>query len=373
MKFKTIVITRRKIAAAVLAAAAIAAAAAAVCFFKYTTSAESVFLHAASVPILKSELSDGSNSSISPVSYIRRLLAPESILRSYSAVFPDSTAAPSLQPATAAPQESSPPPTAAPTPEPTPTPAPTATPYAEPVKNSSGMKINNATKFPADLSEAASRSLSFTKGDGPLVLIMHTHTTESYIDSAAQNSDRSTDSSKNMIAIGEEIAAVLEQNGISTVHDTTVHDYPSYNGAYTRAMATIKANLEKYPSIQIVLDVHRDGLVKADGTKLKVVCDIDGKQTAQTMLVVGTNGLGLSHGNWKENLTFAAKIQKKACQDFPDLMRPLNLREERFNQHLTKGSLILEIGSNGNTMAEAKLGASKLASAIADVINEEVS
>ncbi len=370
MRFKTIVITRRKITAAILIIAVAAAAAGAAYFFKYTKDSESVFLHTSSVSILKSELSDGSGKKSSLGEYARRLIAPETILKSYSAVFPaDVSAAPTAAPSA----QASAAPTVAPTPEPTPTSAPTPTPYAEPVKNSSGMKINNATKFPADLSESASQPLSFTKEDGPLVLIMHTHTTESYIDSSSKNSDRSTDSSKNMISIGEDIASVLEQSGIGVVHDTTVHDYPSYNGAYTRAMATIKANLEKYPTIQIVLDVHRDGLVKSDGTKLKVVCDINGEQSAQTMLVVGTNGLGLSHGNWKENLKFAAKIQKKACQEFPDLMRPLNLREERFNQHLTKGSLILEIGSNGNTMAEAKLGASKLAEVIAAVINEELS
>lgn len=367
MRFKTIVITKKKIITTAAILTTILTLILLGRFFRYTKETSGAFEHMDTARIISEELPDAEK-----ITFIEKLknkgkdmLESKNILKDYSHVFdsvpiPSSTAEP-------LPEE-----TPAPTQSPTSVPEPTPTLYAEEVKNISGMKVTNATKFPVNLSELANQKLSFKKTDGPMVLIMHTHTTESYIDSSARNSDRNTDSEKNIVSVGNEIEAVLERNGIKVVHDKTVHDYPSYNGAYTRAMATIKANLEKYPSIQIVLDVHRDGLVKEDGTKLKVMCDLNGEKSAQTMLVVGTNGTGLSHGNWRENLKFAAKIQKKACQDYPNLMRPLNLREERFNQHLTKGSLILEIGSNGNTLSEAKTGGVALAEAIAAVITEEL-
>lgn len=165
------------------------------------------------------------------------------------------------------------------------------------------------------------------------------------------------------------ICRVLEENGIKTVHDTTYHDYPSYQGSYTRALSTIETQLKNNPSIEIVLDVHRDAFIYSDGSKLAVTCEENGISTAQVMLVVGTNSMGLWHENWQENLKFAAKIQNAAEIMYPGVMRPINLRKERFNEHMTKGSLILEVGSNGNTLAQAKEGGKDVARAIAAVLN----
>ena len=156
--------------------------------------------------------------------------------------------------------------------------------------------------------------------------------------------------------VGNALCEVLEANGIKVIHDTTVHDYPAYNGSYDRCKATTLKNLEKYPSIKMVLDIHRDAIVRADGTKVKVACEINGEKCAQCMFVVGSNA-NLAHDNWQENLKLACKLQKKANEIYPDLMRAINLREERFNQQLSKGSLIIEVGSNGNTLAEAINGA----------------
>lgn len=249
------------------------------------------------------------------------------------------------------------------------TPQPTSVPF-EQITAVGNMKISNATKYEVDLNESARQPLPFkTDNKGPQVLIIHTHTTESFnSENSYTSSDRSTDESKNITAVGDVIAKKLNENGIKTVHDTTVHDYPSYNGAYTRALATIKENLGKYPSIKMVLDVHRDGIVRDDGTKVKVLTQIENRPSAQVMIVAGSNASGLSHDNWRENLKFAAHIQSKANQMYPTLMRPLNLREERFNTHMTTGSLILEIGSNGNTLDEAKNGAKYIADVICEVL-----
>lgn len=255
------------------------------------------------------------------------------------------------------------------TPLPTEVPVPTSSP-AEKVTAVGNMKISNATSYNVDLSQLAQKPLPFTIDNrGPQVLIVHTHTTESFSnENSYTSSDRTTDETKNITSVGNIIADKLNKNGIQTVHDTTVHDYPSYNGAYTRALATIKENLGKYPSIKIVLDVHRDGIVRDDGTKVKVITQIENNPCAQVMIVAGSNASGLSHDSWQENMKFAAQIQKTANDMYPTLMRPLNLREERFNTHMTKGSLILEIGSNGNTLDEAKKGAECIADVICKVL-----
>lgn len=233
------------------------------------------------------------------------------------------------------------------------------------------LKMNNATTYNVDVNALCGEELTInTDTDGPKVLVVHTHTTECYDgDQMNGETERNTDESMNVVAVGNEICRVLEENGIKTVHDTTYHDYPSYQGSYTRALSTIETQLKNNPSIEIVLDVHRDAFIYSDGSKLAVTCEENGISTAQVMLVVGTNSMGLWHENWQENLKFASKIQNAAEIMYPGLMRPINLRKERFNEHMTKGSLILEVGSNGNTLAQAKEGGKDVARAIAAVLN----
>ena len=245
----------------------------------------------------------------------------------------------------------------------------------EEIKISKGLSVSNGTNIKVNTSEFLKSPLSYSlSDDGPQILIVHTHTTESYTDSGkvkytTTDNDRSTDDEKNMIAVGRALAEVLNSNGIKTIHDTTVHDYPAYNGSYERCKATVLKNLEKYPSIKIVLDVHRDGIVREDGTMVKVSCEVDGNKTAQCMFVVGTNS-ELTHNNWQENLKLAAKIQNKANEMYPDFMRPINLRSERFNQQLSKGSIIIEVGSNGNTLNEAVYSAKLMGNVIASLFGK---
>ncbi len=240
----------------------------------------------------------------------------------------------------------------------------------ETINISRGMDISNATDYNVDAQALSKEPLEFkiTKQNVE-VLIEHTHTTEAYSDNGS-GSDRNLDETKNVIAVGEKICEVLNEHGIKTVHDKTIHDYPSYNGAYGRSLTTVKNNMKQYPDIKVVLDVHRDSIERS-GKKLKVCADIDGETSSQVMLVIGTNAMGLSHDKWRENLKFAAHIQAYANEKYPKLMRPLNLRQERFNMHTSTGSLIVEVGSSGNTLEEALKGAERFATCLAGVLEGE--
>lgn len=272
----------------------------------------------------------------------------------------------------------------APTPAPSPSAAPdndksetSPKPETKPIREAqsrSDMTIFNRTSISVDPNALADEALCFSleKTDQPQVLIFHTHTTESYTDSNTNvyitgSSDRNLDEQKNVSAVGEAMTEVFENAGIAVIHDKTVHDYPSFNGAYTRSLATVKANLANNPKIRIVLDIHRDGIVKEDGTKVKVAADINGEKTAQCMFVVGSNA-NLTHDNWLENMKLACKIQRLANEMYPGLMRPIILREERFNQQVSTGSLIIEVGSNGNTLEEAVRGGRYMADVIAKLL-----
>ena len=253
-------------------------------------------------------------------------------------------------------------------------PAPTETPVILPdgnaIRTATGISLNNATSYTVNTDELCAADLPFKIDDsGAQVLVVHTHTTECYSgDAMSGETERTTDDTKNVIEVGRVICNTLEEYGIKTVHDTTVHDYPSYQSAYTRTLKTIEKNLQANPSIKVVIDVHRDAFIYADGSKLRVAYNNDGVEAAKVMLVVGTDSMGLLHPEWRGNLSFAAKIQNAANIMYPGLMRPIDLRRERFNMHMTKGSILLEVGSNGNSLEEAKLGAKQIACAIAAVL-----
>ncbi len=229
-----------------------------------------------------------------------------------------------------------------------------------------GIVVKNSTTYAPDYSRLFQEPLKLTapeKGK-PQVLIVHTHGTESY------NPDtRSEDVANNMIRVGEEMEKVFLKNGVNVIHSHTMHDIPRYNNSYRKALDTIEETLKKYPSIQVVLDIHRDAMTNKDGEMLKVVADVKGEKVAQVMLVVGTNQMGLPNDHWQENLKFAMQCQKAINQAYPGLTRPIDLRQERFNMHATFGSLIIEVGTHGNTMEEALKSAAYTAEAISTVLD----
>lgn len=236
--------------------------------------------------------------------------------------------------------------------------------------------IRNETDFGINIDEMLAADLKFDmNGKGPKVLIVHTHTTECYTPEgadtySADKSDRSLDEAQNMIAVGEEVKRVFEENGIETIHDKTVHDHPSFNGSYANSLKTVEKYKAKYPSISVVLDLHRDAFVYENGSKAKFVTEIDGQKVAQLMFVVGTNGGGLDHPDWRENMKLALKFQNEIIKEYPTLMRGVNIRKERFNGHTTYGSMIIEVGSSGNTLSEAIRGARLAAEKIAGFLNK---
>ncbi len=241
---------------------------------------------------------------------------------------------------------------------------------SESVTIDKGFKVSNNTEYKVNPREFLNSPLAFNLDNaGPQILIMHTHTTESYSEETYSKGapDRNLDETKNITAVGSAMEKVFLENGINVIHDKTVHDYPSYNSSYQSAEATIRKNLNANSGIKVVLDVHRDGITREDGAKVKMVADINGEKTAQIMLVVGTN-VNLTHDRWQENFKLASKIQAKAIDVYPSLMRPIDLRKERFNEHLTLGSLIIEVGSNGNTMEEAIRGGERIAEVISMVL-----
>ena len=171
-----------------------------------------------------------------------------------------------------------------------------------------------------------------------------------------------------MIQVGKEMKAVLEENGIPTLHIETVHDVP-YATSYKKSLESVTKALAEHPSIEVVIDVHRDAIYGENGEKVRPITTVNQMDTAQVMLVCGTDEGGLPHPDWKENLSFALKIQNEMQQTYENLARPLDLRKERFNTHTTKKSVIFEIGSHGNTLEEALRGARLAAQSVATVLN----
>ena len=168
--------------------------------------------------------------------------------------------------------------------------------------------------------------------------------------------------------MGDELCSALEERGIETVHLRSLFDTPTYAGSYDRSLEAVEQALAEYPSVKVVIDLHRDSILTDEGVAYRTSCTIDGTETAQLMFVVGTDAGGLYHPDWRENLSFASTLQYALNRAYPSLMRPLNLRTQRFDQHASPGSLLIEVGSSGNTLPEA-LSAVRL---FADVLADEM-
>ena len=236
--------------------------------------------------------------------------------------------------------------------------------------------LKNMTSLPAaEVAAEIGQPLPFSIEVGssePQVLIMHSHTTECYRSAEGlwydpSESFRTTDNSRNMVAVGAEIASVLNAAGITTLQDTTQHDYPSYNGSYDRSEVTVQNYLDQYPSIKVVLDIHRDAIQRENGAAVAPVTVIDGEKTAQVMIICGADNGSMGMPNYKQNLRFAAALQDRLETMFPGLARPLLFDYRNYNQQLTTGSLLIEMGGHGNTLSEAKAAGRLVGQALADL------
>ena len=237
-------------------------------------------------------------------------------------------------------------------------------------------KLRNYTDEPdSEIVEIMEQGMNLTleRTDAPQVLIFHTHATESYepYDSETydtRNTWRDTDNHKNMVAVGNALEQVLSDAGIGVVHDTTQHDYPSYNGSYERSAETIKSYLEKYPTIKIALDVHRDAIQRESDLIVKPVVEINGRKAAQLMIITGCEDGTMGVPEWRQNLRFAASLQDAVEQDYPQLTRPIFFCYRKYNMDLTTGSLLLEIGSNANTLDESIYSAELIGNSLAKLL-----
>ena len=236
--------------------------------------------------------------------------------------------------------------------------------------------IKNSTGQDIDLSALATQPVDLELGEGPQILIYHTHGSEAYTQTEESryiesDSYRTVDCERNVVRVGEEMAEVFRAQGFEVVHDTTLYDYPAYTGAYERSRVGVEQWLAQYPTIKFVLDVHRDALISQDGAAYKLVAQEGEQKVAQVMFVVGSSDGSTDHPNWRENLALAIHLQTSLGQRYQQLARPITLRSSRFNQHLSTGSLLVEVGGHGNTLEEAidggKLFARTVGAALRDM------
>lgn len=223
--------------------------------------------------------------------------------------------------------------------------------------------IKNNTRVPAaEVAAEIENPLPFTvewNSPEPQILIMHTHATEDYRLSAGlwfspDDSSRSTDRNINMCAVGRVMTDTLNAAGLNTLHDETLNDYPSYTGSYSNSRAVVQQYLAQYPSIKIVLDVHRDAIETESGSRMAPICTVNGRQAAQVMIICGSdNGTTVKLPNWRQNLRFAAAWETAMEGMYPGFTRSTLLSYRFYNQDLTTGSLLIEIGGHGNNLNEA--------------------
>ena len=252
-------------------------------------------------------------------------------------------------------------------------PQPVFTPSPSDYQGTGTVYFKNETDYAIDMTSLLQKDSPVALGEqGVQVLIMHTHGTEAYTQSpghayVASGEYRTTDSSANMLRVGQEICDILNDRGISAVHSRTLNDYPAYNGSYNRALKDIQAHIQQYPTIQLVIDVHRDAIATGN-TYYKTAAEVDGQQTAQLMFVTGTDAGGLTHDHWQDNLAFQAQLHDRLNSAYPGIMRPMSIRASRFNQHIRKGSMLVEVGACGNTLEEALAAAQIFANTLADAL-----
>lgn len=217
-----------------------------------------------------------------------------------------------------------------------------------------------ATDVPAWLAQPLNWQLQQTR---PTVLIVHSHGTESYADTKPDNY-HSLNREHNVVSVGTELTRLLEEAGIGVIHDTAMHDHPSYDDSYPNSRNSVQAYLEQYPSIRLVLDLHRDSVADSSGSQIRFTTETEEGTAARMMFVVGSDASGQSHEKWPENMSLAVKLQALLEKENPGICRPIYFRTQRFNQDLSPGAMLVEMGSAGNTRQEVLLSARYLADAI---------
>lgn len=248
--------------------------------------------------------------------------------------------------------------------------------YGESGVHCSNFYIKDSAGTVSDFESLLTLPLGFEyeQNDSVQVLIYHTHTTESYLeyDEGYYHESfypRSEDSSKNMISVGEKIAESLRAQGIGVVHATEVHDNPQYTGAYDRSWDTVSRYMQEYPDIKVVIDIHRDSIASQSGGKVKPTFEVNGRKAAQIMIMAGCDANGIyNFPQWEYNLRFALRLQETAEEMYPGMTRPLYFGNFAYNMPISTGSLLIEVGTDVNTLSEAKYTGELLGNVIAKVL-----
>ena len=242
--------------------------------------------------------------------------------------------------------------------------------------NSTGLIVDAKELLESSLSSDHSPEL-LSVNSSPKVLIVHTHGSEAYtsdgqISYADDGGDfmRSEDTNKNVVSLGEYMAELLNKKGIPTVHCSVMHDNIQYKDSFLRSEATIKEYLIKYPSIKVVIDLHRDKIINSDGHIIRPVTLVDGKATAQIKCIVGSSWGGEDCPNWQKNLSFAIKLREKLNSLYTNVCRPPELRALSYNQELSPYSIMLEIGSCGNSYEEAYRAVEYISGSLGELISK---
>lgn len=195
----------------------------------------------------------------------------------------------------------------------------------------------------------------------PRVLILHTHATESYLPSSEGNFHRKEE--ENTVRdVGNVIQAALEAKGIGVIHDKTLHDYPSYNASYSRSYATAMAILSKYPSIECVIDLHRDAV---SGEAPAQTISIGGKTCAKYSYVIGT-----SASTYSQNKSFVGRLNGIASSKYSGFTGAVIERGYPYNQDLSSKYLLVEIGFNRNQIEDCRNTAQIFGDVLAEGLNQ---
>ena len=195
--------------------------------------------------------------------------------------------------------------------------------------------------------------------DEPQVLIVHTHATESYLP-ASEGNYHTKDVENSVRDVGNVLAETLKAEGITAVHDQTLHDSPSYNQSYSRSYVTITEILKENPTIKCVIDLHRDAIA-SDSTAATV--SVSGKTCARYSYVISTEV-----PTYGDNLNFINAMNKTASEEYNGFTGKILERGYRYNQDLSSKYMLLEIGYNRNRIEDARNTAEVFAKILADTL-----
>ena len=240
--------------------------------------------------------------------------------------------------------------------------------------------LQNETLYRPNIEEIKNKqSITISNSNGPLVLILHTHASEAYLSPQTSyltgnigQEIYSNDQNRSVISVGEALCESLKQNGISAIHCSDQHGKNgTLQNSYQGSADCIEKYLKKYPSIQYVIDIHRDGILSDNGELVRTIANHEGESYGQIMAVVGTDGNGTEYPNWQPNLSLALRLNERLESCVENICRPTSLRNASYNQELAPNALLLEIGSAGNTQEEAIRSAELVGKVLSDLIKQD--